>query len=363
MSTDVHASTTSLAAPERAGASLPALIDAAAARLTAARTSAEVLEAKAAAEMALHLARVVKAANETHGDCLRIITRAESRMADEVDAAQERGELARFGQHGEAVQTSDSLGLDRRRLAEWRSVRDAGPDVVEAAIAEALQDGRAPTKADVARHTGRRGGIVTGVAMSPYAERGLDLYETPANAVYPLLAMEKLAGPIWECAAGRGAIARVLRGAGHAVVATDIADYGCPDVTGGVDFLEQQQVPNGVQTILTNAPFSRADEFVRHALRLAPRVVMLLRLLFLESAGRRDILESGRLARVHLFRERVQTHRDGWAGARAGSQLCLAWFVWDREHQGPINLHHISLQDVAPAGDDDDAGIPAFLRK
>jgi hypothetical protein len=47
------------------------------------------------------------------------------RIANEVDAAQERGEVASFGQHGEAVQTSDSLGLDRRRVSEWREVRDS----------------------------------------------------------------------------------------------------------------------------------------------------------------------------------------------------------------------------------------------
>jgi hypothetical protein len=35
------------------------------------------------------------AANDTHADCLRIITRAEIRMANEVDAGQRRGEVAR----------------------------------------------------------------------------------------------------------------------------------------------------------------------------------------------------------------------------------------------------------------------------
>src|SRR5262249_1702104 len=71
------------------------------------------------------------------------------------------------------------------------------------------------------------------------AERGLDLYETPEAATRALLHVEQFRGPIWEPACGRGAIARVLRTAGHRVVATDIeADaYGCPDATGGIDFL------------------------------------------------------------------------------------------------------------------------------
>lgn len=132
-------------------ASLPSLIDRASGRLMQARSSAEVLEAKAIAEMALHYARVTKAANESHADCLRIITRAEIRMANEIDAAQERGDLPRRGQHAAHAQGSgmSDVGIDTRRIAEWRDTRDAGEEVVEAAIQGALAEGRAPTKSDI----------------------------------------------------------------------------------------------------------------------------------------------------------------------------------------------------------------------
>src|SRR5262249_8719958 len=87
---------------------------------------------------------------------------------------------------------------------------------------------------------GSSSGIVTGVAMHPYSERGVDLYETPTPAVHALLAAEPLPpGNVWEPACGPGAIVRVLREAGHRVVATDLVDYGCPDSAGGVDFLKQ----------------------------------------------------------------------------------------------------------------------------
>lgn len=67
-----------------------------------------------------------------------------------------------------------------------------------------------------------------------------------------------------------------------------------------------------------------ADAFVRHALTLAPRVVMLLRLLFLESTGRRDIWDGGQLERVYVFHEWVHARRDG----EDKNALALAWFVW-----------------------------------
>jgi hypothetical protein len=101
-----------------AAPNIPALIVRSAARLMQARSSAEVFEAKRLAQAALHYARVTKAAKDTHADCLRIITSAESRMANEVDAAQERGELAKPGRPGKIVRTADNLDLDRR---PWKS--------------------------------------------------------------------------------------------------------------------------------------------------------------------------------------------------------------------------------------------------
>ena len=136
-----------------ASCSLPALIDRARTRLAEARTSAEVLEARAAAKAALHYARLQKAANETQADCLAMIKRAEIRMANELD----RKPNAQ-GRRSDFVRTSDEvnptlteLGLSRQRVAEWRELRDAGEAVIDEAIQEALDEGRAPTHADIQR--------------------------------------------------------------------------------------------------------------------------------------------------------------------------------------------------------------------
>ena len=88
---------------------------------------------------------------------------------------------------------------------------------------------------------------------------------------------------LWEPAAGRGAIVNVLRAAGHEVLASDLVDYGDPYA------LRAPRLPAGAQgarmaakRIITNPPFKLAGEFVAHALDLCPRVIMLLRLAFLE---------------------------------------------------------------------------------
>jgi hypothetical protein len=174
------------------------------------------------------------------------------------------------------------------------------------------------------------------------AERANDLYETPAVAVEALLRTEHLPHRIWEPACGPGAIVRVLRDAGHDVLATDLIDYGLDDSEAGIDFLMEWRLPDGIEAIVTNPPFKTADQFVRHALVLCPRVYMLLRLAFLESERRTAILESGFLRLVYVFRKRLpMMHRSGWEGPRASSALAFAWFCWDRTNPGPTELRRV----------------------
>lgn len=177
----------------------------------------------------------------------------------------------------------------------------------------------------------------------PLSERGADLYETPACAVEALLHVEAPPHRIWEPAAGRGAIAEVLRAHGHFVIASDLHDWDCPASEFGVDFLRTTKAPTGCTAIVTNPPGALADEFARHALDLVPEVYLLLRLAFLESAGRTDILEERGLRKVHVFRNRLpMMHRDGWTGRRASSAICFAWFGWNRDHAGPTVVDRIS---------------------
>jgi hypothetical protein len=191
-----------------------------------------------------------------------------------------------------------------------------------------------------------RRSLISGNARAPLSARGDDLYETPAVAVEALLRAESLPECIWEPACGPGSIVRTLRGAGHRVYATDLVDYGCPDSTSGSDFLMERHPSFYIGAIVTNPPYKLANEFVSHALTLGiPKVMMLLRLNFLESQKRSAILDGGHLARLHVFRNRLpMMHRDGWDGPKASSATAFAWFVWERDHKGPTQLHRLSWE-------------------
>jgi hypothetical protein len=181
--------------------------------------------------------------------------------------------------------------------------------------------------------------------MHSLADRGLDLYSTPPEAVRALLDFERLPHCVWEPAAGRGNIANALRDAGYAVIASDIADYGDFPLHFRRDFLREQKMPVGCQAIITNPPYKLAGEFVAHSLTLAPLVIMLLRLAFLESVKRTPVLEGGQLARVHVFRNRLpMMHRDSWRGPKASSSIAFAWFCWDRKHSGHTTIDRISCR-------------------
>jgi hypothetical protein len=164
---------------------------------------------------------------------------------------------------------------------------------------------------------------------APKAKRGLEIYPTPACAVEALAGVEQLPHGVWEaCGDDASAIATILRATGRRVVCTDIR-------TDGINFLDRTTAPTGVGAIVANPPFSLAADFVRHGLALVPKVVVLERIQFLESDTRAALFDAGKLARVWVFRRRLpRMHRADWAGKRASAAMVLAWFVFDRDHDG-----------------------------
>lgn len=184
-------------------------------------------------------------------------------------------------------------------------------------------DGAAPTLLNM--NTGNR--------VHNIKDRANDLYETPEVAVRALLKVECIPLTVWEPSCGPGAIVRVLRDSGRAVIATDLVDYGCPDSESRRDFLMESEAPAGVPAIVMNPPFKLAEEFVEHAIKLVPEVYALLRVAFLEGLRWERALKP-HLARVHVFAPRLpMMHRAGWDGPiNSNSGMAFAWFVFHRDH-------------------------------
>lgn len=176
-------------------------------------------------------------------------------------------------------------------------------------------------------------------------ERGLDLYDTPPQALAALLAELPLSHMerIWEPAAGQGNLVYYLQELKYEVVASDIIDRGCVGCR-YMDFLKTTTMPPRCKVILTNPPYRWAKDFVRHALQLKPKLlILLLRLAFLEGTRRTDILERSGLAHIFVFRNRLpMMHRAGWTGKKASSAMPFAWFVWKPGFDGVPTISRIS---------------------
>jgi ParB family chromosome partitioning protein len=165
--------TPSALTPVAAVEALPAVLARAAATLAGATGAAAVLEAREqagavydAARRAERLAAAVNAhddlverARRMQADALLIELRAKTRLADEYDHAQARGELASPGRPKNARDAGDfpgaaPAGVDTRRMAEYRRLRDAvaaQPGVVERAVTALLDEGEQITRAAIWR--------------------------------------------------------------------------------------------------------------------------------------------------------------------------------------------------------------------
>jgi hypothetical protein len=188
-----------------------------------------------------------------------------------------------------------------------------------------------------------------GASRHAISDRRDDLYEMPAIAVHALMRTGLLGaypGMIWEPAAGRGAISRVLIADGHPVIASDLVAYDGADagITSRIDFLMEQEAPKGVSAIVSNPPYKLADAFVRHGLALGLPVIVLLRLMAIEGASRSDLIDR-HLRAVWAGIERLPTmHREGWEGPRiAVAGMPFGWFVFEPgDRQGSIALRRMS---------------------
>lgn len=193
--------------------------------------------------------------------------------------------------------------------------------------------------------------------MHSYADRGLDLNETPECITKALLATGELTGKsIWEPACGRGAISEVLKAHGYNVWSTDIKDYGYGEEH--FDFLKWGQyyvdhrygIHENYETgydIVTNPPYKDMDLFIDRALVFSKKVVVYLPWSKAEGVhgkashkGLRERLIDKHLSRVWLGKERPpMLHRDGWQGKKQKfSGAPAGWFVFER-HKNHSGFH------------------------
>lgn len=200
--------------------------------------------------------------------------------------------------------------------------------------------------------------VTIGASNHTKQERELnDYYATHPKAVEMLLELETFNKNILEPCCGEGHISKVLEQNGHNVTSYDLVDRGYGKT--GINFLEYNEHFNG--DIITNPPYSMAQEFVEHALDIVDdgcKVAMFLKLTFLESTSRRDMFNKYPPKKVYISSSRIPCGKNGDFYERdsegnikvdkngnpkeISSAVCYAWFVWEKGYKGDIILKHFN---------------------
>ena len=178
-----------------------------------------------------------------------------------------------------------------------------------------------------------------------------DFYATDPEALERLLAhcSEWLhnilrANPIiWECACGNGNLADLLDKKGYPVYATDLKDRGYKYGKPHIDFLQNDNIPSA-RVILTNPPYSLANEFIKHALDILPEggvYIALMNITYLAGQKRyNEIYSNGTLRDVYIFSKRIECWRNNDKEKYGNKAMVdFAWFVFQKGYKGQPQIY------------------------
>lgn len=134
-------------------------------------------------------------------------------------------------------------------------------------------------------------------------------------------------------------MADVLKARGYFVTATDIES--------GIDFLSCDPPP--VEAIVTNPPYSLADQFAVRALRLVPTVALLLPLNNLTGQKRYwSLWETYPPTWIYAFggRMNIPSYEQGVSHNYAFGHM---WVVWEAGHTGAAQFEIIPPEETDPS--------------
>lgn len=166
-----------------------------------------------------------------------------------------------------------------------------------------------------------------------------DYYATDPKAASLLLQLETFSNNIWECACGEGHLSKIFIENGYNVKSSDLIDRGFGET--GIDFLNSD-IKEWNGDIITNPPYKFAKEFIEKSLDIIPignKVVMFLKLQFLEGKARRKLFLNNPPKTIYVSSSRILCAKNGDFGKMIdGSAVAYAWYIWEKGFNGTTQL-------------------------
>jgi len=182
--------------------------------------------------------------------------------------------------------------------------------------------------------------------MKPKENKGYvpgiyDNCQTPPYALEPLYQYIDTSF-VWECAAGKGVLARQLNKVGIGTVATDISlskgvTYNDFMSNGGIQVFTNGSSQPDLCTIVTNPPYSIKYEWLERCYELGKPFALLMPVEMLGTAkGQRLFNEHG--IEVIFMSPRVDFYMPNKGYEGGGAQFPTAWFTWKLNLPNQINF-------------------------
>jgi hypothetical protein len=170
-----------------------------------------------------------------------------------------------------------------------------------------------------------------------------DFYPTPISVIQNFLKHHQIKeGTILEPCAGNGNFIKALREYGYDnhIIANELRDHEINNLSESganeihtYNFLENK-ISTYPTTIITNPPYSLAEEFVKKCKEQFPEaeIIMLLRLAFLESKKRFHFWEQHPVNKLYIL-----SQRPSFTG-KGTDATAYAWFVWNNSNKQSIKV-------------------------
>ena len=153
-----------------------------------------------------------------------------------------------------------------------------------------------------------------------------DDFQTPKEALYPLIPFLKKDWLIWECACGKGNLVEGLKELGFDCFGTDINQGREIDFVQWVDDCIPDKV--SFDCIITNPPFSLKQEFIEKCYELKKPFALLLPLTTFETLKRQKLFRDNGI-QVIFFDKRIKFETpSGRSGKSSSPWFATAWFTW-----------------------------------
>ena len=169
-----------------------------------------------------------------------------------------------------------------------------------------------------------------------------DYYATPFSATEALLDNVKFEGNFLEPCVGEGHIAEIIKKyyPDECIYSIDLIDRGYPN-TLVANFIEYDFLGQTFDNIITNPPYSLAQEFLEKGMKIINnngKIAMFLKIQFLEGGKRKELFKLYPPKYVYVFSKRQNPWRNGSPVDEKGkpwsSTMCFAWFIWEKGFTG-----------------------------